>query len=354
MEENNQKVAGATEKMTNQELVKEIKNKKEEIVMNDKKEVKETVVAGGEKAPIIPEDMIGDFEEEIDQEEMKKLEKENKKILDPIGAEVKEKIYEQRIKELEEEIFLLETDRNIWMQRANEELEEEGNLNYRIIEDLTKFPNCKYEANRTKLTRCELKDKETGNLVKEGGVIYIRMFLEEEILGIPSNIEEERNKFYNTELTDEEKELADKNWAKIQELNNKLDVPINITRKDILNCSFMKEENVAYISEIVEVMEVIYQKEVWRKEANQRDFEKIQKMLEENPEYSINMVKVDNEYCELREKETNREIMSAPVFMVRAELERMIKEKAETSITVEEQIDRLVKITEKYSKTDEE
>lgn len=77
-------------------------------------------------------------------------------------------------------------------------------------------------------------------------------------------------------------------------------------------------------------------------------------MLEENPEYPINMVKVDNEYCELREKETNREIMSAPVFMVRTELECMIKEKAETNITVEEQIERLVKITEEFNKTNEE
>lgn len=103
MEENNQKVAGATEKMTNQELVKEIKNKEEEIVMNDKKEVKETVVAGGEKAPIIPEDMIGDFEEEINQEEMKKLEKEFNKTVEPIGAEVREKIKEIQEKELEQE-----------------------------------------------------------------------------------------------------------------------------------------------------------------------------------------------------------------------------------------------------------
>lgn len=51
MEENNQKVAGATEKVTNQELVEKVENKKEEIVMNDNKEVKETVVAGGELKP---------------------------------------------------------------------------------------------------------------------------------------------------------------------------------------------------------------------------------------------------------------------------------------------------------------
>ena len=51
MEENNQKVAGATEKMTNQELVEKIEDKEEVIVMNDKKEVKETVVAGGELRP---------------------------------------------------------------------------------------------------------------------------------------------------------------------------------------------------------------------------------------------------------------------------------------------------------------
>lgn len=164
---------------------------------------------------------------------------------------------------------------------------------------------------------------------------------------------EKLNKVLRIILMNEE-EQADKNWDKIQELNNKLDVPVDITRIDKYTCNFMEEENVADIWEIVEVMKVIYQKEVWRKEANQRDFEKIQKMLEENPEYPINMVKVDNEYCELREKETNREIMSAPVFMVRTELERMIKEKAETNITVEEQIERLVKITEKYSKTNEE
>lgn len=337
MKENNQEVAKATEKMTNQELVKEeTKKESEVIVMNDKKEVEEKVT-GAENAPIDLEDRIGDFEEEIDLEEMEKLEREFNKTVEPIGAEVKAKIYEQKIKELEEKVLYLENDRDIWKQRAFEGQEEEANLNYRIIEDLTKFPNCKYEANRTKLTKCELIDKETRNLVKEGGVIYIREFLEE-ILGIPDNTEE----------------LADKNWAKIQELNNKLDIPVNITRIDKYTCNFMEEKNIASISEIAEVMEIIYQKEIWRKEANQRDFEKIQKMLEENPEYSINMVKVDNEYCELREKETNREIMSAPVFMVRAELERMIKEKAETSITVEEQIDRLVKITEKYSKTDEE
>jgi len=267
-------------------------------------------------------------------------------------------VNEAIIKNLERRIENLENECRIWEQRANEELEEEANLNYRIIEDLTKFPNCKYEASRIDLTHCQLIDKENGILVKNGGVIYIRMFLEEEILGIPSNIEEELNKLYNAELTDEERqeeeELADKNWAKIQELNNKLDIPVNITRIDKYTCNFMKEENVASISEIVEVMQVIYQREVWRKEANQRDFEKIQKMLEENPEYPINMVEVDNEYCELREKGTNREIMSAYVFMVRTELERMIKEKAETNITVEEQIERLVKITEKCNKTNEE
>ena len=101
MIENNQEVAGATEKITNPELVEKIEDKEEVIVMNDKTEVaKATVVAGGEKAPIIPEDMIGDFEEEIDEEEMEKLEKENKKILDPIGAEVREKM---KIKEMEQE-----------------------------------------------------------------------------------------------------------------------------------------------------------------------------------------------------------------------------------------------------------
>lgn len=51
MEENNQEVAKATEKATNTELVEKIENKKEEIVMNDNKEVKETVVAGGEIKP---------------------------------------------------------------------------------------------------------------------------------------------------------------------------------------------------------------------------------------------------------------------------------------------------------------
>lgn len=266
-------------------------------------------------------------------------------------------VNETIIKNLEKRIENLENECRIWEQRANEELEEEANLNYRIIEDLTKFPNCKYETSRIDLTHCQLIDKETGNLVKEGGVIYIRMSLEEEILGIPSNIEEELNKLYNAELTDEERqeqeELADKNWAKIQELNNKLDVPVNITRIDKLTCSFMKEDDRASIYEIAEVMENIYQREVYRKEADQRDFEKIQKMLENHPEYPINMVKIDNEYCELREKETNREIMSAYVFMVRTELERMIKEKSETNIAVNDQIERLVKITEKFNKTNE-
>lgn len=52
MEENNQKVAGATEKITNTELVEKIEDKKEVIVMNDKTEVaKATVVAGGELRP---------------------------------------------------------------------------------------------------------------------------------------------------------------------------------------------------------------------------------------------------------------------------------------------------------------
>lgn len=87
-------------KENNQELVKEIKNNKEEIVMNDNKEVKET---GAVKAPIIPEDIIGDFEEEIDQEEKERLEREFNKTLEPIGAEVREKIKEIQEKELEQE-----------------------------------------------------------------------------------------------------------------------------------------------------------------------------------------------------------------------------------------------------------
>lgn len=159
---------------------------------------------------------------------------------------------------------------------------------------------------------------------------------------------EKLNKIMVSIIIDEE-ELADKNWSKIQELNNKLDVPVNITRIDKLTCSFMKEDEIASIYDIAEVMQMIYQKEVWRKEAEQRDFEKIQKMLENNPEYPINMVKIDSNYCELREKGTNREIISALSFIVRTELERMIKEKAETNITVEEQIERLVKITEEFN-----
>ncbi len=164
---------------------------------------------------------------------------------------------------------------------------------------------------------------------------------------------EKLNKIMVSIIIDEE-ELADKNWSKIQELNNKLDVPVNITRIDKLTCSFMKEDEIASIYDIAEVMQMIYQKEVWRKEAEQRDFEKIQKMLENNPEYPINMVKIDSNYCELREKGTNREIISALSFIVRTELERMIKEKAETNITVEEQIERLVKITEEFNTKNKE
>lgn len=164
---------------------------------------------------------------------------------------------------------------------------------------------------------------------------------------------EKLNKIMATIIINEE-ELADKNWEKIQELNNKLDVPVNIKRIDKLTCSFMKEDDRASIYVIAEVMQTIYKREVHRKELNQRDFEKIQDILKKHPEYPIYMVKVDNEFCELREKGTNREILSAYVFMVRTELERMTKEKAETNITVKEQIERLVKITEKCNKTNEE
>lgn len=164
---------------------------------------------------------------------------------------------------------------------------------------------------------------------------------------------EKLNKVLKVIIKNEE-ELADKNWAKIQELNNKLDVPVNITRIDKYTCSFLKEDQVSSIFEIADVMEIIYQKEIWRKEANQRDFEKIQKMLEKNPEYPIKMVKIDSDYCKLVEKGTNREILSSYIFVVRTELQRMIKEKAETNITVNEQIERLLKITEECNKVNEE
>lgn len=164
---------------------------------------------------------------------------------------------------------------------------------------------------------------------------------------------EKLNKIMEIIITREE-EQADKNWTKIQELNNKLNDPIEIKRIDKLTCSFMQEDDVSSICDILKVMQTIYQKEVWRKEANKRDFEKIQKILDENPEYPIEMVKIDNDYCGLREKGTNREILSMYVFVVRAELERMIKERVETNITVSEQIERLVKITEECNATNEE
>lgn len=78
MKENNQKVAGATEK-------------------------EKVTVTGAENAPIDLEDRIGDFEEEIDQEEKERLEREFNKTLEPIGAEVREKIKEIQEKELEQE-----------------------------------------------------------------------------------------------------------------------------------------------------------------------------------------------------------------------------------------------------------
>lgn len=209
MKENNQEVAEATEKITNPELVEKIEDKEEVIVMNDKTEVaKATVVAGGEKAPIIPEDMIGDFEEEIDEEEMEKLEKENKKILDPIGAEVKEKMKEieekeleqNKIKELEQakemkdnEIRMLkkkinEMDRQIVELKQTERkalISNDIQWNYRIVKNiLLVMLGGRYFVSDIHDDYCYIRDSlHDQNIIMEGYISDIREFFEDIIGG---------------------------------------------------------------------------------------------------------------------------------------------------------------------------
>lgn len=72
--------------------------------MEDNKEFME----GAEKAPVIQNNKIEEFEEKADYGEMAKLEREVNKILEPIGAEVKEKIKEMEEKKLQE--FIKEQD----------------------------------------------------------------------------------------------------------------------------------------------------------------------------------------------------------------------------------------------------
>lgn len=82
MEENNQKVAGATEKITNTELVKEIKKESEEIVMNNEKEVEEKTFEELEKE--WKQERLAEMEESIKEQQEIESGKKDQFIIDKI------------------------------------------------------------------------------------------------------------------------------------------------------------------------------------------------------------------------------------------------------------------------------